>query len=66
MAEDFGESIPPLQEPKRSNTTAIIIAVVVLVLLCCCVAIAAIGWYLWTYGDEIFRLTLQALHLLTL
>jgi len=64
MAEDFGESIPPLQEPKRSNTTAIIIAVVVLVLLCCCVAIVAAGWWLWTYGDQYIQLSLQALHLL--
>ena len=64
MAEDFGESIPPLQEPKRSNTTAIIITVVVLVLLCCCVAIVAAGWWLWTYGDQFIQLSHRALHLL--
>jgi len=64
MSEDFSAPIPPLQEPKRSNTTAIIITVVVLAVLCCCCAILVGGWYLWTYGDQIFNLTLRALQLL--
>ncbi|HSF83121.1 MAG TPA: hypothetical protein VLA49_17925 [Anaerolineales bacterium] len=64
MSEDFGTSIPPLEEPKRSNTTAIIITVVVLAVLCCCCVIIGGGWYLWTYGDQIFGLTLQSLPLL--
>lgn len=64
MSEDFGTPIPPMDEPRSRNTTVIIIVVVALIILCCCCAIVAGGWYLWTYGDQIFGLTLQALQML--
>jgi flagellar basal body-associated protein FliL len=56
MADDFGTPITPLEEPKKKNNTLLIIIIVVVVLLCICCAIVAAGWYLYTYGDQIFNI----------
>ena len=57
MAEDFGTSLPPLEEqPQKKNNTLIIIVVVVLVLLCCCCLVIAGGTaFLWNFGDQLIQ-----------
>jgi len=52
-------------ETKRSRTWLIIL-VIVLGLCCVCSVAAVAGWYLWTYGDQIFGLSRAALPLLSL
>jgi flagellar basal body-associated protein FliL len=64
MTEEYGNFEAEMPEPPKRSNTALIIGIIVLVLFCCCCIAAASAWYLWTYGDEIFGLTLQAGNLL--
>jgi flagellar basal body-associated protein FliL len=63
MSEEM-TPMPQFDEPKKKSNAAMIITIVVLVVLCCCCLVAAGIWYLWTYGDQIFQLTLSQLPLL--
>lgn len=46
MNEPVG--MPPLEEPKKSNTGLIIGIVVGVIVVCfCCIVIAAGGYYVW-------------------
>jgi hypothetical protein len=63
MMDDLGSPKPDFEEPKRNNVVMIII-IVVIVLLCCCLVAVGAGWFLWTYGDQLFSLTYQPLNLL--
>ncbi|MCI0521375.1 MAG: hypothetical protein L0Z70_14100 [Chloroflexi bacterium] len=64
MNQDFGAPINPQGEPKKKNTTTIIIVVVLLLLCCCLLVFGGMAYYLWTYGDQIFGLSLQEVNLL--
>lgn len=57
MTEEIAAPPSGQVEPKKSSRTWIIVLVVVLVLCCLCVVLIAVGWALWTYGDEWFGLS---------
>jgi nitrate reductase NapE component len=65
MAQDFSTpSPPPLEPPRRRSNVWTVVLIVIVVLLCCCVLIGGLGWYLWTYGDQIFGLSQSMVNLL--
>lgn len=64
MSEDFETPTHPEEETQRKNNTVLIIVIAVLVLLCCCCVATSALWSLWTYGDQIFGLSSQALNML--
>ena len=64
MSEDFETPTPPAEETQKKNNTVLITVIVVLVLLCCCCVATSALWSLWTFGDQIFGLTLQTLNML--
>jgi hypothetical protein len=43
-----------MEPPRRRSNVWTIVLIVLVILLCCCVLMAGLGWYLWTYGDQIF------------
>jgi hypothetical protein len=54
MAQDFGTTEPPFQEPRRTNRSIVITIIVLIVLCCCCAAILA-GYWLWNNGDQLLE-----------
>ncbi|MBN1486874.1 MAG: hypothetical protein JW981_04480 [Anaerolineae bacterium] len=58
------ESVPPTSltgtpaaeaQKTKDNTVLIIGIIAAILLLCCCCVV--VGWFGWTYGDQIFGLT---------
>lgn len=64
MTEPYDVSQVPAEPVQKKNNIPLIIAIVALVILCCCCAGIFAVYYLWTYGDQIFNITVQALNLL--
>lgn len=58
MSTPMGTETPP----KSRNW--LIIAVVAVVICCLCLAGMALFYYLWTYGDQLFGLSLRSAGLL--
>lgn len=66
MSEEFEAPLLPLEEPRtRSSVLAAILIVAVVVLLCCCCAAMGTVWFFYTYGDQLFGLTIEVLLQLT-
>ena len=58
MEEDIStmQSAPVYEEPQpKRNRTIIIVLLILLVLCCCCTISSAIGWWGWTFGDQLME-----------